>query len=132
MEEFKNLLLFLTMFGVGVLLEVVFAEGHYFFTKRHYKENHFTFKKYLFFLLFPILGLILLTARTDLSVVWAFVIFAVVGTILEWLIGFSYHMIVGQRLWTYHRFDIYKHTSWLSIPVWGFIGVVFYLIAQFF
>lgn len=132
MEEFKNLLLFLTMFGVGALLEVVFAEGHYFFTKKHAGENHYTIRKYIFFLFFPALGFFLLIGRAGMDIIFYFFLFAILGTILEWVIGYSYHMIVGQRLWTYHRGDIRKYSSWLAVPIWGFIGLVFHLVTLMF
>jgi len=122
--------MFITMFVAGAVLEVIIVEGHYWFFKKHFKENHYTLRKYLFLLVFPLLGLILLTGTSGLSIIADFLIFGILGTALEGIIGWAYHMIVGQRLWTFHKYSIYQYTSWLSIPIWGFIGIVFYLLAQ--
>jgi len=61
-----------------------------------------------------------------------FLIFAGVGTALEWLVGFSFHMVMGQRLWTYYKYNINTYTSLLSIPLWGIAGVFFYLLVKYF
>lgn len=50
--------------------------------------------------------------------------------ILEWLVGFSYRVIMGENMWTYHRLELYGFTSFLSLPLWGLIGVVFLLLTQ--
>jgi hypothetical protein len=130
MEEFKNLLLFVTMFSVGVILEVIIAEGYYYFTKKRINLNHYSFNKYIFLFLFPLIGLVLLATRVGISAYLVFGLFAITGTLLELLIGFGYHMVVGQRLWTYHRYSIAKYTSILSLPVWGCIGVIFWLLLK--
>jgi uncharacterized membrane protein len=59
-----------------------------------------------------------------------FLFFAVIGTFMEWLIGFAYENVVGKILWTYDKFNINGYTSYLSIPLWGIAGVVFWLIAN--
>lgn len=130
MEDYKNFLLFFTMFVAGVFLEIVIAEGYYYFSKKHLRTNHYSIGKYLFLLLFPMIGVLLLIGRQGLGIVSSFLIFAVIGASLETLIGFAYHKVVGQRLWTFHKFPIWQYTSWLSLPIWGFIGLVFWLLAK--
>jgi len=66
------------------------------------------------------------------SPLFVFALFAFWGTLLEGLVGFSYHMIVGQRLWTYHRYGIYGYTSLLSVPIWGLLGILMWFLARVF
>ena len=132
MDPLRDFLLFFSMVVVGVLLEVVVSELHFFVTKNHYKENHFTYGKYIFLLLFPLVAIIIIVNRIGLSLLRVFIIFSVIGTFLELLVGFSYHKVVGQRLWTYHRYTLTRYTSLLSVPLWGLGGVLFWLLAQVF
>lgn len=59
-----------------------------------------------------------------------FLIFAVIGTALEWLAGFVYQRVIGKRLWTYHRYRIGPYTSWQSAPMWGMGAVLFWLVVK--
>lgn len=127
MNEF---LLFVCMVLGGLLLELLARRMHYSLTKIHYKEHHFTWGKYLFFFSFPLVSLLILWSRAGWSFLQVFIIFALVGTFLEWIIGFSYYQIVGVRLWSYHKYAITKYTSFLSIPLWGLAGVIFWLLAK--
>lgn len=126
---------FLFFFGIviaGVFIEVLFSQFHYLLTKKHMKHYHFSFGRYIFLMLFPLIATILLTVSAGATLIKMFIAFAVIGTFFEWLIGYSYHMVVGQRLWTYHRLGLSGYTSLLSIPLWGFAGAVFYLLARVF
>ena len=66
----------------GGIIEVLTRKIHYLITKKHYKEHHYTLGKYLFFLLFPLLGVILLIINSGLSILQVYLIFALVGTFL--------------------------------------------------
>lgn len=123
-DYFRVFLIYAIIVVFGVFLETGLRSIHYAFTKTHYKEHHFTLGKYLFYLLFPIVGLFIIFNQLGLSVLQVFVTFSVVGTVLEWLVGFTYHHVVGVRLWTYHKYALTRYTSFLSIPLWGFFGVV--------
>lgn len=70
--------------------------------------------------------------NSGLSVLQVYLVFALVGTFLEWIIGFMYRQIVGEKLWSYHRYAIAEYTSFLSIPIWGLAGVLFWVLAQMF
>jgi hypothetical protein len=127
--------LFFIFFGLiigGVLFEVVLSQAHYFLTKKHYKQYQYSFDRYLFLLLFPLTATFFIASQVGFTLFYVFLAFMIVGSILEWLVGFSYHMVVGQRLWTYHRYGITTYTSLLSLPLWGFAGVLFWLLARVF
>jgi len=132
MEDFKLFALFLLMAIGGVFLESLVMKIHFSVTKKHYKEHHFTFGKYIFFLLFPFLALSVIFYLSGQSALNVFLVFCLLGTILEWCIGYSFNQVVGQRLWTYHRYAIGGYTSYLSIPIWGMGGVMFWLLAKVF
>ena len=116
----------------GVLLEVLISQAHYLVTKKHIKKYHFSFSRYFFLLLFPLIAAALVALQVGPTLFKIFIAFALVGTFFEWLIGFSYHMVVGQRLWTYHRLGLNGYTSILSIPLWGLAGALFYLLTKIF
>ena len=132
MDALSDFLLFFSLIVFGVVLEDL-AQKIYFKAKGiKFKEHHFSYSRYVYLLLFPMLAAILIVSRsTDL--LWVvFLTFSAVGTFIEWLIGFFYHRIVGQRLWTYHRHSISGYTSLLSIPLWGLAGIMFWLLARIF
>lgn len=125
----QAIIFFLLVVG-GVLLEIILSQAHYYLTKKQYKKYHYTFGRYLFLLFFPILATIYMVGNGGTTLISVFLVFAIVGTLLEWLVGFSYHMVVGQRLWKYYRYSISTYTSLLLIPFWGLAGVLFYLIVK--
>lgn len=129
MEATQDFIFFILMVTTGVVLEMGVSKIHFFIFKNHYKERHFTPGKYLFFLLFLLIAFLIITFKNGLTLLKVFQMFAIISTMLE-LIGFSYNVIVGQRLWTYHRYTLTKYTSLLSIPICGLAGVLFWLLAR--
>lgn len=132
MTVIENLLIFFFLIFGGVILEEIAQSAYYYFTKKKFKQHHFSFSRYLYLLLFPAIAVIVVTQKAGIRLLNVFLIFSIVGTILEWLIGFFYYHIVGQRLWTYHRYSLNGYTSLLSIPLWGLGGILFWLLAQVF
>lgn len=132
MQEFAKFFLFWSMVLGGMLLESAVQKLHFKLIKTHYKEHHLTMGKYLFFLLFPMTAFIILLKTEGWTVGQVFITFAILGTLAEWIMGYTYHQIVGQRLWTYHKYSLSHYTSWLSVPLWGLAGVMFFLLARLF
>lgn len=128
----ENFLLFFGTVIFGVILEVIIAKVYLKLTNKRLKVNHHSFGRYIFLLIFPMLAVFIVIMRDGLAPLKVFLAFSLVGTFLEWLIGFSYHQVVGPRLWTYHKFSIKGYTSLLSIPLWGMGGVLFWLLAKAF
>lgn len=127
----RNLfILFFLLIIIGIALESISIKLYSRFTKKKNESNTFLWSKYLFLLLFPLLTVLIITYLTSLNVLKVFFIFSIAGPILEWLIGFSYYTVVGHRLWSYHKYDITYYTSWLTIPLWGLGGVIFYFLAK--
>ncbi len=115
---------------IGVTIESIASGLHDRISKLRYKEHKFTLSRYLFFILFPTVATLIVWNLMGMQIWIIFLAFALIGTFFEWLIGFSYEKIVGKQLWTYHRYSINGYTSLLSIPLWGFAGIIFYLLAQ--
>jgi uncharacterized membrane protein len=132
MEYYNYFLLYLLIAIGGLLLEVAFKKIYYQLTDNHYKIHHFSAGKYIFFLTLPLLATALLGVWYGRSIIVVFMTFALVGTFLEWLIGWSYYQIVGEQLWSYHRYSIGPYTSLLSMPLWGVGGGLFWLLAHIF
>lgn len=128
MDPIRLLIIFLIVCVGGVLLEILLMSLYFKLTKKHYKTHHYAFGKYLFFLIFPLLSALIVVNLTNIRVFYVFAMFALVGTFMEYFIGWAYLKIEGQRLWTYHKYAISKFTSFLSIPLWGFMGIFSYLV----
>lgn len=118
------------MFSVGfeiILSKIYFQELG---SKKKHQIVHFKLSRYLFLISMPIIIMLLMSRLVGTSILKFFIFFAAIGTILEYCIGYSYEMIVGQRLWTYNRYSIKGYTSLLSIPLWGLFGALLYLLAK--
>ena len=127
-----NFLVFFASIIAGFVLEIVFSKAYYKLTGNPYKTHHYSLGKYIYFLILPIVILVVFLKESQINAVTVFVSFSILGTLAEWLIGFFYHRVVGQRLWTYHKYSITKYTSFLSLPLWGLAGLIFYLFIQIF
>jgi hypothetical protein len=132
MSEVVVVSIFLALTIGGFLLETLLAQFHHFIFKAKYKRYHYSFSRYLFFLLFPLTALLFVLADQGFKILTIFIFFSVIGPILEALAGYSYHMVVGQRLWTYHRHSLKGYTSVLSAFLWGLGGVLFWLLVEIF
>lgn len=99
---------------------------------RSHKKRHakFTWRHYLFYVSFPLSVSAFIIYSYDNRLALVFVGSMVLGTVFEWLLGYYYHDIVGQKLWTYKKYAISGYTSWLAMPLWGFAGVLFAVASQ--
>jgi membrane protein YqaA with SNARE-associated domain len=61
---------------------------------------------------------------------YIFVAAAVFGTIFEWFFGFYYYRITGEKLWRYRRYNLNEYVSALTLPAWGFAGMLFAFLGQ--
>lgn len=132
MNQYFYLAIFLVTIVFGVGLEVLLS--NIYFKKSGVKNKHqvihFKFYRYLFLVSVPIIITLIMSRMIDASILKFFIIFALLGTILEYCIGYSYKMVVGQKLWSYYRYSIKGYTSLLSIPLWGLCGSMMYLLVR--
>ncbi len=125
-----NLIIFLFLIIIGVFLETFISQPQFYLNlkRKKIKSYKFSLKRYLFFLLFPFFALIFVFIKFGFLIIKIFFISAIICTFFEWCVGFSYHLFFGKKLWIYDKYHINQYTSWLSIPLWGLAGVLFYLI----
>jgi uncharacterized membrane protein len=56
---------------------------------------------------------------------------AIIGFLLEYVSGYSYHKTLNRQLWKYDRFAVGGgYTSWLTLPMWGVAGIIFWLLSK--
>lgn len=78
----------------------------------------------------PVIGSLLLSVYYGIKVIYLFFISAIVGLLLEYILGLAYHKTLNKRLWTYDRLSLHGYTSFLAIPMWGVAGTVFWLLSN--
>ena len=134
MDYLSEFIIFIGIVSFGVLFEIFLMGLYETITGKKLKEHHYSFSRYLYLLLFPITAVLVSYFRlgNDNTIFTIFFSFAMVGTFLEWLVGFSYNKIMGVRLWSYYKYPINAYTSVLSIPLWGLAGVMFWIFAKAF
>ncbi len=125
-------IIFLLLIIGGFLFESFVFQLHFLTTGKNYKKYHYSLSRFIYYLIVPITATIFVVSQAGFYLLNIFLIFSLVGTILEWLAGFAYHMVVGQRLWTYHRYTLGGYTSLFSVPLWGVGGILFWLLVQIF
>lgn len=131
----ENLIIFLGLVMAGLLLEIVVSKTIFVKSKKHFKKHHFFFSRFIFLAIAPLMAVFFISTKTTMPLIQIFIVFSIFGTFLEWFIGFSFDRIMGSKLWTYHFMPIgirSKYTSFLSIPIWGAAGVLFWLLVKAF
>lgn len=113
------------IFG-GVAIELLFYK---YFLKTYFKQRS-TVYRFLYLLTAPIIATFYLYKAIGWIVIIAYILFSIGGFILEWLMGYTYHKLMGRRLWTYGETSVTGYSSILSIPLWGFLGLLFWLAAK--
>ncbi|KKQ65796.1 MAG: hypothetical protein US86_C0008G0019 [Candidatus Daviesbacteria bacterium GW2011_GWA2_38_24] len=93
MVTINHVYIFIAMVIGGVFVEGLVTSFYYRIFKSEYKRHHFNIGRYVFLLLLPLIGTLFLGQQIGFSILKIFAIFALVGTALEWLIGFSYEYI---------------------------------------
>ncbi|MCI0566508.1 hypothetical protein L0Y46_04935 [bacterium] len=94
------------------------------------KTKEFRFREYIAIIAAPILCIGAYAYYIDARILFLFLGSSMVGFILEYALGLTYHKTLNKRLWTYGRLSVDGYTSFLSIPVWGIAGVVFWLVSK--
>ena len=126
-----DFLLFIALVAGGVLFELILFKLFVVVVQPR-SSTQSILLKYCYLLSLPLLAVLVVMQRTGIVVLYVFVITSLVGTLFEWLAGFSYKHITGEHLWTYHRYTVSQYTSMLSVPMWGLAGVLLWLLARVF
>ncbi|MEI6420484.1 MAG: hypothetical protein WCO30_02505 [bacterium] len=104
--------------------------GFYFAYLYGKKTRKFRWSEYFAMLSVPLLSLLGLVYFFGIKIVWLFILSAVAGFIFEYGVGFFYHKTLNKRLWVYNVSKLNGYTSWLTLPMWGIGGVLFYLVSK--
>ena len=95
--------------------------------------KQFSWREYTALLMGPSLAVLLHSYFIDIKILYLYVVSAVVGFLLEFLLGFLYHQTLNRKLWTYdtEAYAIWNgYTSLLTFPMWGIAGVVFWHLSK--
>jgi len=114
----------------GFVFLIVTLVGFYLAYLYGHKTRKFRWSEYIAIFIWPFLFVIYLAYSYDYKILTMFLVSCFVGTILEFLLGLAYHKTLNKRLWTYDRLGIGGYTSWLSVPMWGIGGVVFWFLGK--
>lgn len=119
-------------FFSGAAVEYAIAMLFDLFERKPFRlPKKYTLGKKISLFTLPIWGLIaLFFLKGTHSYVNLFLYSAVIGTLLEGLMGAAIHKIFGVRLWTYHHGSIGNFTSLYSLPYWGAAGIIFGFIGK--
>lgn len=113
-------LIFLVLCIVGIYFSYLYGR----------KTRQFKWKEYFLLISSPVLCCLSLVYFYGTKILLFFVTSAVVGFILEGIIGLAYHKTLNRKLWTYGKYNIGGYTSFLTFPLWGVAGVIFWLLSR--
>lgn len=94
------------------------------------KTKEFKWSEYVVLIAAPVIGSLSLAYFFGKGIIHLFVISSIVGFALEYIIGFAYHKTLNKRLWTYDRYSVGGYTSFLTFPMWGVAGIVFWFFVK--
>jgi len=103
-----------------------------FFLAYLYGRNtiRFYWREYIAIIFLPILCVVYLVIFIDWRILNLFLLSALVGFMLEYIIGLTYHKTLNRRLWKYKRLSVGGYTSLLTLPIWGVAGIIFWMLAK--
>lgn len=120
----NNFLLISFIFGLLSLI------GFYISFLYGKKKQNFSFITYTIFLIIPTVCSLSLTYLFGTKIILLFIESSIIGFILEYILGFAYNKTFKQKLWAYSIYPLSEYTSWLTLPMWGTAGIVFFLISK--
>jgi len=95
------------------------------------KTTTFRWTEYFAMLAAPFLVFLLHVYIGGHKFLYFFIASALIGWMAELILAFSYHKILNKRLWIYKQFPVFNgYVSWLTLPIWGFAGMLFLKIAS--
>jgi len=120
----NNFTLILLVFGTLSLI------GFYLSYLYGRKTKKFKWSEYIALLSVPVLCSFGLTYFFGEKIIILFIKSMIIGFILEFGLGYSYHKILNKRLWVYDTSILGGYTNWLTLPMWGVAGILFWLISK--
>lgn len=115
---------------LGFIIIIIAFIGFYLAYLYGHKTKRFRWSEYIAITIWPLLGIFVFAYLIDIKILLLFVVSSFVGFILEYMAGLVYHKTLNKKLWEYKRLSLNGYTSLLTIPVWGFMGVVFWFLGK--
>ena len=116
---------------VSVTLLLISSLGVYLAYLYGRKTKRFQWSEYTLFIAVPVVACLSLGYVYGIKVFELFVVGAVAGFALEYVVGLTYHKTLNRHLWYYSRLKVGNgYTSLLVVPMWGVAGILFWLLAQ--
>lgn len=115
---------------IGIFCVIISLVGFFLAFLYGRKTKKFRMSEYLAILIGPLLSVCLLVYIYGIKILILFLESSIIGFCFEYLFGFLYHKVLNKRLWNYYRFSLNGYTSFLSMPLWGIAGIIFWSIAK--
>lgn len=115
------------LFIIGCVLGVL-LEGSFCYIMRGQWETHVTFLWGPFNIVYGLGAVVMYLASVKLnkkSWVTEFIWFSVLGSAVEWLMGFIQDKMFNSYSWTYNKLAIGKYVSIPFAIAWGLLGLIF-------
>lgn len=118
------------IFFIGILFNFLSLVGFYLAYLYGRKTKKFRWSEYLAIIILPLACISFLSYLEGFKILILFILSCFVGFALEYIVGLTYHKTLNERLWKYNRFGFGGYTSFLSLPLWGIAGIVFYFLGK--
>jgi hypothetical protein len=117
---------------LGITCSIVTLVGFYLAYLYGRKTKQFRWSEYTAIIIWPLLSVLIFAYYVDTKILILFIISSFVGFISEYTLGLVYHRTLNRRLWYYDdKFSVPgEYTSWLTIPLWGSAGIVFWFLGK--
>jgi hypothetical protein len=119
-----------SLLNLGLFFFILTLIGFYLAYLYGHRTKRFRWSEYCLIIIWPALFVVILAIRIDIEVLKLFIISCIAGFGLEYSLGFIYHQVLNRRLWVYKKFSVNGYTSWLVLPVWGIVGVIFWYLGK--
>jgi hypothetical protein len=95
------------------------------------KTTRFSWIEYVLLWILPAVFVIAFSYLQDKRLLLLYVVGGCAGFVMEYIIGLAYHKTLGRRLWYYQRYALSGgYTSWLTLPIWGIAGALFWFLIE--
>lgn len=114
----------------GIILSLLVFLGFYLAYLYGRKTKQFKWDEYIAIIALPT-AYIFYQSYYNHTLALFFILSSVSGFVLEYILGITFHKTLNKKLWVYTRFHLHGYTSFLTLPVWGIAGILFWHLSRF-
>ncbi|MCK4918407.1 MAG: hypothetical protein KAS02_01320 [Candidatus Pacebacteria bacterium] len=111
---------------ISIISIIIIFLGFYLAYLYGRKTKQFKWSEYISLVTPPTLIVFIYLYLEGINILKLYIISAIIGSILEYVLGLAYHKTLNKQLWTYNRLSLHGYTSLLSLPFWGAGGILFW------